>query len=483
MPTTFELSDLSPDEANDNFDFYVDSGADVEFVPLDSGRITLHITYPDVTVPGPGSVQVPLAQTPPTLPGYVICIDRIRCELRAGVCRTVGMYQAYLDGQPIDGVNGFCVERQGPGDNSPTGVSNHRRIEAGQYPLFTHVSPGTNKYKTIGYRNPGTIADRPWPCIEVANTGSRTGILIHCAAGYFMSIGCINLTDKVATAATNLDFPTSRDHVIQLINSMAARVAGFPAGNDQRIPGATLLVRGEPSLQVAGQVNDNSGNKGLHVQPQIDINLRNAMTKALRINEIGDASPYEISFAKKGNSGASFGFMQGDLAANQPIVQQTFRSVLAAAGVAASAIADFVARLSVHLMANPLTAAETDVVDRALLAGRNSVDAMDQNILSGVLDGVQKCIDTAATANRHIEAKALIYMALWINMSGAPNKLLLWLSGQDPQLGSPVQPATAAVDGAAMESYLRATHYFMENPGNFPHMQASAAAGAATLVA
>jgi hypothetical protein len=483
MPTSFDLAPLPPDQASDEFDFYTDSGADVQFMPQDDGEIALHVVYPDVTVPGPVPAPAPVPpQSPPTQAGYVVCIDRIRCEIRAGAPspRTVGMYQAYLNGQPIAGVSGFCVERQGPGDNTPAGVSNHRRIEAGVYPLFTHAS-ATNRYKTIGYSNPGTISDRPWPCIGVENTGSRDGILIHCAAGFYMSIGCINLTDQVASAATNLDFTVSRSRVIQLINDMAQKTSNFPKANNQEITGATLVIRGEPTLQVADQVNANSGNQGLHVAAPIDDNLRNAITKALRINEIGDDSPYQISFAKKGNSGASFGFMQGDLAAKQPIVQQTFHDVLAAAGASSDVIAGLIARLSVHLIANPLTAQETDMVNKALLAGKNLVDAMDQNILSGVFGGLQQCIDSAAKANKHIDPKALIYMALWINMSGAPTSLLAWLSGQDPGLGAPVQPAGAAVDAAAMESYLGATHYFVENPGNLPHLEASAAAGATML--
>jgi len=35
--------------------------------------------------------------------------------------------------------------------------------------------------------------------------------------------------------------------------------------------------------------------------------------------------------------------------------------------------------------------------------------------------------------------------------------------------------------GAAMAGYLQATSYFTENPGNWPHTQQSAAAGAARL--
>jgi hypothetical protein len=483
MPTTFDLQPLASDEAAKEFDFYTDSGADVEVVPVDGGMLVLRITYPDAPPPAPVQDLLP-QQVPPTQQGFVLCIDRIRCEVRTGAPspRTVGVYQAFLDGKAIDGVKGYCVERQGPGDNSQSGVDNHRRIQAGTYPLSTHASVDTDHYKTIGYRDPGAIGQRPWPCLGVDDTGKRSGILVHCAQGYYMSIGCINLTDQVANASVDLVFDESRRRVIQLINAIKNTMQ-FPKDNNEPINGALLIVRGEPSLQVSDKVSDNSTNKNLAVPAQIDDNLRNAITAALRMNEIGDDSPYQLSFAKKGNSGASFGFMQGDLAAKQPIVQQAFHDVLVAFGVSADVITGLIARLSVHLLANPLTAQETEMVDKALLAGRKMVDAMDQDILSGVFDDLQQCIDTAAQANRHIDPKALIYMALWINMSGAPTKLLVWLSGGDPELGAPVQPAGPAVDEAAIESYLHATHYFIENAGNFAHLQASAAAGATTLTA
>ena len=55
----------------------------------------------------------------------------------------------------------------------------------------------------------------------------------------------------------------------------------------------------------------------------VDEALKPALRMALRLHEIGDASPYQLCFAGKGKSGASFGFMQGDLAAGQPEVRQT----------------------------------------------------------------------------------------------------------------------------------------------------------------
>ena len=209
--------------------------------------------------------------------------------------------------------------------------------------------------------------------------------------------------------------------------------------------------------------------------------LKAALRLALRLHEIGDASPYRLFFAGKGVSGASFGFMQGDLAAGQPEVTNTFRDALAAAQFPASQIDDFLRRLSVHLIANPLDPVDTAAINAALLASRARVDAMDEQILTGVYQQLQRCIATAAGASRTIAAKALIYMALWINMSGPPTSLLRFLAGHDPGMSHPVPPAGAVVDGVAMEAYLHATAYFSENPGNFAHISTCAAAGAATL--
>jgi hypothetical protein len=381
-----------------------------------------------------------------------------------GFPRTVGSYQAFFNGKALPGISGFCVERQGPGDNSDSGVANHRRLKAGTYPLFTHEGMNGH-YRTIGYAEPPALGQRPWPCLGVEDTGARAGVLIHCAAGYLMSIGCINLTSSVANASTNLDFIDSWHHVVKLIDSVHDTIGKFPANNNVAIPQCTLVIRGEPDFEVSSDVN---------------AKLRTAIQTALRLNEIGDSSSYRLSFASKGKSGASFGAAQGDLAAGQPVVTDTFEDALTAGGFTPGEIQQFLAVLSVPLIRNPLSLSDTQRIDAALLNSKSLVDAMDEDILEGVFAGVDQCIGAASTAGRHVDPKALIYMALWINMSGPPNKLLIWLRGGDP--GMPRVPTLGgAVSGQDMEDYLRATRYFSENPENLPHILQSAAAGALML--
>jgi hypothetical protein len=79
------------------------------------------------------------------------------------------------------------------------------------------------------------------------------------------------------------------------------------------------------------------------------------------------------------------------------------------------------------------------------------------------------------------EAKALIYMALWINMSGPPTTLLTWLGGRSVTMKRQVPAPSIVVDVPTIENYLRATPYFTSNPSNFPHMQQCVAAGARLL--
>ena len=212
-----------------------------------------------------------------------------------------------------------------------------------------------------------------------------------------------------------------------------------------------------------------------------DVAIKPALCAALRMNEIGTASPYRLSFAGKGKSGASFGFMQGDLAAKQTVVTQTFTAALAAQGFAQTRIKSLLKVLSVPSIANPLSKVDEDDIDAALLAQSALVDDMDEKILEGVYASLDKCTATAAASNRSIDPKALIYFALWINMSGPPTRLLTWIGGGEPHLPRPVPPPSAVITAEQAQTYLRATSYFVANPGNFPSFQAAAAVGAAHL--
>ena len=123
----------------------------------------------------------------------------------------------------------------------------------------------------------------------------------------------------------------------------------------------------------------------------------------------------------------------------------------------------------------------TKFINDALVANKDLVDAMDEEILSDVYTDLDKCIAAAATENRKISGKALLYAAMWINMSGHPTKLLTWLKGGDPHLHHPVPKAPALVGGADIRAYLMATDYYVSNPGNAPHLDTSVQAGAGLL--
>jgi hypothetical protein len=244
--TFLELSDLTREAAEKERAFYQDAGADVDWQDQSDDLVTLVIEFS--TKPAKPPAPTNLALPPPNQDGYVLCINRVRTERRAGrpFDRTIGFYQAFFNNQPISEISGVTVERQGPGDNSQTGVAQHRRIEAGSYPLFTHAG-ANGKYRTMGFRTPAALGNRPWPSIRVGNTDQRSGILCHCAGGYLMSIGCINLTGTLPDARADINFSDSHARVVALIQSIKKHLGGdFPTLNNTKIPKATLLIRNEP---------------------------------------------------------------------------------------------------------------------------------------------------------------------------------------------------------------------------------------------
>ncbi len=138
-------------------------------------------------------------------------------------------------------------------------------------------------------------------------------------------------------------------------------------------------------------------------------------------------------------------------------------------------------QLSVPLITCPLSGADRGQVDGALAAGSALVDAMDENLISKVYADLDVCVARGSGAGITLTPKALIYVALWVNMTGYPDQILVWLGGGTPALRHAVPAAGATVDGPAMEVYLLATDYYVENPENWPQMLSCAAAGAAQL--
>jgi hypothetical protein len=122
---------------------------------------------------------------------------------------------------------------------------------------------------------------------------------------------------------------------------------------------------------------------------------------------------------------------------------------------------------------NPLSPEDTDLANAALSSsdGRKLVDQMDDGLLQIVLHGVDSCIAAAQTRSLTIDGIAILYIALWVNMTGPPNMLSRLLSGT-PELGvSP--PSGPRVSQHDIESYLHATKFVVLHPRNFVHLQES----------
>lgn len=133
------------------------------------------------------------------------------------------------------------VERGGPGDNTATGVAEHRRIAPGRYPIAVHAG---RRYRTYGY----AAAGMPLPGIGLRDTGERTAILIHPAHhrhGYLSSVGCLNPATGLTDAASRIPLADSRTRVIAIIDEMRARLGdAFP--RDGLVPDAVVVVDGDP---------------------------------------------------------------------------------------------------------------------------------------------------------------------------------------------------------------------------------------------
>ena len=164
-----------------------------------------------------------------------------------GKRRTVGIYQVYHDGvaQTEIDFSGTMAETRGPGANFP--AENHRRVEEGRYPLYTHKG---GKYVTIGYTNSVNPAVKPKPGLGLKETGARTAILIHPGSNFLSSVGCLNPCTSLPNASEMIDFKPSRRRVISIIENLKTYIVNFPTKNGQIIPNACVVIDGEPSLEL-----------------------------------------------------------------------------------------------------------------------------------------------------------------------------------------------------------------------------------------
>lgn len=197
-------------------------------------------------IPTPVISPIPRSVVP-DLNGFVIFVQRSRTERREdkNFSRTVGTYYVTYEGEKLPNLEGATAEREGPGDNSRNGVLARRRLQAGAYPLFTHAG-ADNKYRTLGFAEPGGLQVRPWPALRLEETGDRGGILLHPAAGFLMSVGTINLSKPLNGPTDDIDFQDSRARVIALIEAMKANMRGnFPSTNNVRIQNAWIVIADE----------------------------------------------------------------------------------------------------------------------------------------------------------------------------------------------------------------------------------------------
>jgi hypothetical protein len=171
-------------------------------------------------------------------PGWELRVRRSGEQARGGQVRTVGTYQVYHNGTPVDGLAGGTAEPRGPGDNraADSGLC----IEPGSYPLSTQDGEA---YSTIGFvvrTDPQTIRK---PALALLGTGVRTDILIHPGHGYLASLGCLNPTSEGMLEKDDIDFVDSLHRTIELIENLREFCGcSFPSVNGCAIARASLVI-------------------------------------------------------------------------------------------------------------------------------------------------------------------------------------------------------------------------------------------------
>lgn len=174
------------------------------------------------------------------MPTWEIRIQRKLEQTLGRRTRTVGTYQVFRDGvaatEPL--LSGTTAEARGPGSNAAAAIK-RKCIAAGRYPLATSGGP---KYVTNGYRDDYEMRNG-MPGIELWETGARDAIIIHPGKNDFLNaVGCINPCIRLPTADEQIDYPTSRDRVIALIEDMKSFLGTVPQQGDKAIAGAFAVI-------------------------------------------------------------------------------------------------------------------------------------------------------------------------------------------------------------------------------------------------
>lgn len=227
------------------------------------------------------------------MPIWEIRITRKSVQNNGSRTRTVGAYQVFHDGVPATSLrigefdvplSGTTAEARGPSSNAPS-AKDKQRIATGRYPLRTTDGPD---YMTYRFRDSNEVGE-PMPGIELADTGSRSDILIHPGKNAFLSsVGCVNLCKSLPRAAERIDFPGSRRRVIALIEDMKNFLgAGFPTDNGRAIPNAFAVIRdeiAEAPLASGDAVNSDGTIDGNVVAAQHNVLVRDAGVKIGRLH-------------------------------------------------------------------------------------------------------------------------------------------------------------------------------------------------------
>ncbi len=181
--------------------------------------------------------------------GWELHLERLRQHRHDDQVRTYGRYAVYIDGIPVDGLDGYMSECEGPGESDRSSTSKRRRrVTEGRYDLLTHYT----HYRSSGYSETAArpTPEHAMPAFGLEDRGARSGILVHPAHPpnlFLSSIGCLNPTSSLDSDQV-MSLNDSRSRVIALLASLRRHDPEAFAGQlRRRIAAATILIEGEPT--------------------------------------------------------------------------------------------------------------------------------------------------------------------------------------------------------------------------------------------